>query len=85
MGNAKESVDLMMYRLLQLEQRFEAYRVRHAEEIAEIQTALQQLRVDILSLTSETKRNGFLSPPPSDDPAHQDSFTPDSCSDELSL
>ena len=39
-----------MFRLLQLEQRFESYTALYEEELAEIKDNLRQLREDILEL-----------------------------------
>ena len=43
----------LMFRLLQLEQRFEAYYTLYEEELAEIKDNLRQLREDILSFGSD--------------------------------
>jgi len=46
---SKSTKDLM-FRLLQLEQRFESYTALYEEELAEIKDNLRQLREDILEL-----------------------------------
>lgn len=49
---SKSAKDLM-FRLLQLEQRFESYTALYEEELSEIKHNLRQLREDILGLSRD--------------------------------
>jgi hypothetical protein len=63
-----EAASVLALRLLELEQRFESYCALHDEELKEIQSTLNQLRADILSV----KRSR-----PSLDPIDRDRAVPD--------
>ena len=83
-----ETTSALMFRLLQLEQRFESYCTLHEEELAEIKDTLWQLREAILrlsrNLAEEPAEEGGVTPPHNDGSILRGD-TASSFADDLSL
>ncbi len=71
-------------RLLELEQRFEAYCMLHEEELAEIRSVLLQLREDLLKASRDLGTASDL-PPLTSLPENGDSRVDTPAYDDLSL
>jgi hypothetical protein len=53
------------YRMLRLEQQLESYQRLHAEELAEIRRALEELKTQVLALDAQRRM------PPEEEPAEE--------------